>query len=135
MENVMENIISILNKKGYNTNLYKVATYGKPFLLSSVIYELKEENLLIMTPEAKVKIKDIIKASDYESTIIMFKEQYNFDTLPDGFELNGTSLYYNLNVLKDGEEIEFKTLVELDEEIKESTTNLEKWVNDLLNNS
>jgi len=126
-------VLSTLNKKGYYTQMFKIARIGNPFLISTLIHELKEQGLLNITNETKDKIKNIIKQSDYESTLIVFKEEYKFDNLPEGYKLIGTNLMYNLEILKDNDDIEMKTLVELDREHQESIKNLEKWAFNLSN--
>ena len=125
--------ISILNKKGYYTEMYSMATISKPFLVGAIIHDLVEEELLEINDNTKDKIKTIIKQSDYESTLIIFKEEYKFNNLPNGYKLIGKELSYNLSTLKDSAEIKIKTLLELDKEHNSSLKLLEEWANKLSN--
>ena len=104
--------ISILNKKGYYTEMFNRARISKPFLIGAIIHDLVEEELLEINDDTKDKVKNIIKQSDYESTLIIFKEEYKFNNLPKGYKLIGKELSYNLSTLKDSEDIEIKTLLE-----------------------
>ena len=125
--------ISILNKKGYYTEMFNRARISKPFLIGAIIHDLVEEELLEINDDTKDKIKNIIKQSDYESTLIIFKEEYKFNNLPKGYKLIGKELSYNLSTLKDSEDIEIKTLLELDKEHNNSLNYLEEWANKLSN--
>ena len=129
IENEMVDIISILNKKGYYTEVYSRAK------LSYLINNLIDKKLLNIDESNKDKIKEVINQNEYEATIIIFKEEYKFANLPKGFNLIGKDLYYNLSVLKDTEEIKFKSLSELDEESKNSIKLLKEWVSSLDNNN
>ena len=102
--------ISTLNKKGYYTEMFSRARISKPFLIGTIIHDLVEKELLEINEDTKDKIKNIIKQSDYESTLIIFKEEYKFNNLPKGYKLIGKELSYNLSTLKDSEDIEIKTL-------------------------
>ena len=51
--------------------------------------------------------------------------------MPAGFKLIDRDLCYYLEILKNDDDIELKTLTELDEENHESIKNLEKWAIDL----
>ena len=126
-------IISILNKKGYYTEMFSSARTSKPFLIGAIIHDLVEEELLEINEDTKDKVKNIIKQSDYESTLIIFKEEYKFNNLPKGYKLIGKELSYNLSTLKDSEDIEIKTLLELDKEHNSSLNLLEEWANKLSN--
>lgn len=123
--------ISILNKKGYYTESCCKATLSKPLMISNIIHNLIEEKLIEVNEYTTEKIRKIIDMSDFESTIIIFKKNYEFKNLPNGFKLIGKDLYYNLKILKDGQNIKFKSLVELDKENEESLKLLEKWANNL----
>lgn len=123
--------ISILNKKGYYTELCSKATLSQPFIISNIIHNLIEEKLIEVNEYTTEKMRKIIDMYDCESTIIIFKKNYEFKNLPNGFKLIGNDLYYNLKVLKDGPNIEFKSLVELDKENEESLKLLEKWAENL----
>lgn len=125
--------ISILNKKGYYTEAFNRARISKPFLVGAIIHDLVEEGLLEINNNTKDKIKNIIKKSDYESTFIIFKEEYKFNNLPNGYILIGKDLSYNLSTLKDDEDINIKTLLELDKEYDSSLHALEEWANELPN--
>ena len=126
-------IISVLNKKGYYTEVCSRAKISTPFLIGNLIHDLIEQELLEINCDTKDKIKNVIKQCDYESTIIIFKEKYEFDNLPNGFQLIGKDLFYYLSTLKDSEGIEFKELVELDKEYHNSLKLLDEWVNKLPN--
>ena len=110
-----------------------MARISKPFLVGAIIHDLVEEELLEINDDTKDKIKTIIKQSDYESTLIIFKEEYKFNNLPNGYKLIGKELSYNLSTLKDSAEIKIKTLLELDKEHNSSLKLLEEWANKLSN--
>lgn len=119
--------LSILNKKGYYTEMYSRAKIIEPFLIGIIINSFIEEGLLSINSQTRNIIAKAIRKADYEETLIVFKENYNFDTLPNGFKMNGKDLFYNLSIMKHSEEIELKTLIELDSEHNESIKNLEEW--------
>lgn len=123
--------LSILNKKGYLVEIAKRAKISKPFSISDLIYNLIEQKLLTVNEQTEEKIKKVIDYEDVESTSIMFKEKYQFKSLPKGYKLINNDLTYNLKVLKEGQSIEFKTLVELDHENQESIRALEEWALEL----
>lgn len=125
--------ISILNKKGYYTEIFSRARISKPFLIGAIIHDLVEEEMLEINDRTKDKIKNIIKQYDYESTLIIFKEEYKFNNLPKGYKLIGKVLSYNLSTLKENEDIKIKTLLELDKEHNSSLKLLEEWANKLSN--
>lgn len=125
--------ISILNKKGYYTEIFSRARISKPFLIGAIIYDLVEEEMLEINDRTKDKIKNIIKQYDYESTLIIFKEEYKFNNLPKGYKLIGKVLSYNLSTLKQNDDIKIKTLLELDKEHNSSLKLLEEWANKLSN--
>lgn len=133
VDNQLAKTISILNKKGYYTEMFSRARISKPFLIGAIIHDLVEEELLEINDNTKDKIKNIIKQSDYESTLIIFKEEYKFNNLPKGYKLIGKELSYNLSTLKDAEDIKIKTLLELDKEHNNSLNYLEEWANKLSN--
>ncbi len=133
VDNQLATTLSILNKKGYYTEMFSRARITKPFLVGTIIHDLREQGLITITDQTRNVIKNIIKQSDYESTLITFKEKYKFDNLPDGFKLIDKDLVYYLEVLKNHDDIELKTLVELDQEHHQSIKNLEKWAGDLPN--
>ena len=87
------------------------------------------KNLLVIGDEAKKIIK---------KTFIIFKNKYNFKTLPKRFHLVSTDteshLYFNLCALKKRNNIELKSLIELQKENEESLTDLEIWAKKLPNN-
>ena len=127
VDDALTKTISILNKKGYYTEVCKLADIQKPFLIGLLIHELIEEKLLELSEETVEKIKKIIKNADYESTIILFKKNYDFKCLPSGYKLNGRCLQYNLSILKESADIALKTLIELDNENVNSIDLLETW--------
>ena len=122
--------ISLLSKKGYLIEMYNLASIWRPFAISDLIYNLVNEKLLNADNNID-KIKKVIKNDDYESTIIVFKDKYKFDTLPNGYELKENTLYYNLSILKNTDDITFKSLVELDHELTRSINDLENWAQKL----
>ena len=122
--------ISILNKKGYHVDMFSCAKISKPFMISSIIHNLIEEELLNIEDDNE-KIKKAIKYDDVESTIIIFKENYKFDKLPNGYKLHDNRIFYYLSILKDTEKISFKSVVELDKELNNSISELEKWAENL----
>lgn len=89
--------------------------------------------MLEINNNTKEKIKNIIKQSDYESALIIFKEEYKSNNLPKGYKLIGKELSYNLSTLKDTEDIKIKTLLELDKEHNSSLKLLEELANKLFN--
>lgn len=125
--------ISILNKKGYYTDIFDKASIFKPFLISDLIVNLIKEDLLKINSDTKDKLKKIINHDDYESTMIVFKDKYKFESLPEGFKMIDNRLYYNLKILKGDNDINFKSLVELDKENNKSLKALEEWANKLPN--
>ncbi len=124
--------ISILNKKGYCTEKCSCAKISVPFNLASILMSLKEADLISF--EDADKVKNVIKYTDYAETTITFKEKYNFPILPKGYKQLNNHIFYHLKLLKDSEEIIFKSLIELDEELDESIKNLEDWAINLKNN-
>lgn len=113
--------------------MFSEARISKPFLIGAIIHDLVKEELLEINNNTKDRIKNIIKQSDYESTFIIFKEEYKFNNLPKGYKLIGKELSYNLSILKDTEDIKIKTLLELDKEHNSSLNLLEEWANKLFN--
>lgn len=128
-------VISILNQKGYYTELASKARIINPFLIGSLIHSLIEQQLLNINDNTKNKIKKIINNMDCESTIITFKNRYKFNNLPHGYKLLNQNLFYNLEILKNNDNIEIKTLAELEKEFLDSIKILEIWANALPNNS
>ena len=127
--------ISILNQKGYLVEMFSRARITKPFLIGALVHDLIEQELLVVNENTKDKIKKVINNSDYEATLICFKNEYKFDKLPTGYKLIGKNLHYNLKILKDSENIETKELIELYKEHEESIKNLENWAIDLPKNN
>lgn len=123
--------ISILNQKGYYIEMFSRAKISNPFMIGVIIHDLLEQELLYINDNTKDKIKDIIKKSDYEATIIIFKEAYKFNNLPTGYKLIGKDLNYNLSTLENSDDIKFKSLVDLDHELNKSIKDLEEWANKL----
>lgn len=126
-------IISVLNKKGYYTEMCSRAKISTPFLIGNLIHDLIEQELLEINCDTKDKIKNVIKQCDYESTLIVFKEEYEFYNLPNGFQLVGKLLTYHLSILEDSEDIKTKSLLELDKEHNSSLKILEEWATKLPN--
>ena len=126
----MANVLSILNKKGYYTEICSKPNISKPNLLGTIIHELIKEKLLEVNNDTKGKIKNILYPLDSESILIIFKEEYKFDDLPLGYKMSGKDLFYYLSALKD-DDIIFKSAMELDEEYKNSLKLLEDWASKL----
>ncbi len=122
--------ISILNKKGYYVDMFSVAKIGNPFRISDVIHNLIEEEVLDISNHNE-KIKKAIKYAASESTMIIFKENYEFDELPNGYEIHDNCIFYYLTILKDTENISFKSLVELENELTKSINDLQNWAEKL----
>ena len=122
--------ISILNKKGYYVDMFSIAKIGNPFRISDVIHNLIEEKILDIDNHND-KIKKAIKYAASESTMIIFKDNYKFDELPNGYEIHDNCIFYYLTILKDTETISFKSLVELDHELNKSLKDLEEWAKKL----
>lgn len=114
--------------------MFSVANILKVFSISELTHNLIEKGLLEINEETKQKIKEVISASDYEESLIIFKDDYKFDTIPEGFKIIGSHLYYPLSVLKDGDDISFKSLLELGEENRDSLNSLLEWAKKLPNN-
>lgn len=127
--------ISILNQKGYLVEMFSRARITKPFLIGALVHDLIEQELLVVNENTKDKIKKVINNSDYEATLICFKNEYKFDKLPTGYKLIGKNIHYNLKILKDSENIETKELIELYKEHEESIKNLEDWAIELPKNN
>ena len=100
-------------------------------MIGAPIHDLIEEKLLNINDGTKDIVKKIIKQYDYESTLIIFKEAYKFDILPNGYGLHDRYLSYTLSILEDNEDIKFKSLVVLDQEHNKSLKSLEEWANNL----
>lgn len=132
---LLAEVISILNKKGYYIDMFSVANILKAFSISELTHNLIEKGLLEINEETKQKIKEVISASDYEESLIIFKDDYKFDTIPEGFKIIGSHLYYPLSVLKEGDDISFKSLLELDEENRDSLKRLLEWAKKLPDNN
>lgn len=115
--------------------MFSRARITKPFLIGALVHDLIEQELLVVNENTKDKIKKVINNSDYEATLICFKNEYKFDKLPIGYKLIGKNLHYNLKILKDSENIETKELIELYKEHEESINNLENWAIDLPKNN
>lgn len=126
--------ISILNKKGYYVEACNKARVSNSLLIVNLINGLLAKKLLIMCDETK----KIIKKLDCETTFIIFKNKYNFKTLPKRFHLVSTDtkshLYFNLCALKKTDNVELKSLIELQKEDNESLNDLENWAKKLPNN-
>ena len=133
IDSQLAKIISILNKKGYYVKMCSRARISKPFLITDLIYNLQSKNLLIINEETK----KIIDQLDYESTFIIFKGKYNFNNIPKNFKLINTDseshLIFNLKALKNTNDIELKSLIEIDEEHNKSIKDLEIWAKKLPN--
>lgn len=71
--------ISILNQKGYLVEMFSRARITKPFLIGALVHDLIEQELLVVNENTKDKIKKVINNSDYEATLICFKNEYKFD--------------------------------------------------------
>ena len=63
--------------------------------------------------------------------MIIFKENYEFDELPNGYEIHDNCIFYYLTILKDTENISFKSLVELENELTKSINDLQNWAEKL----
>ena len=134
INNNLYEVIITLNNKGYLTNLTDKARISKPFIISCLIHELVEKKLLNVNDDNIEDIKKCIKSVDYESTIIEFKKDYKFKTLPKGFTYANKILSYNLSALKNKKGLHIKELLELDKENHKSLNELKKWVKSLPNN-
>lgn len=130
-EKEFNQILKELRKKGYIPENYYLARITKVFQGSSLIHELISNKLLEINDQNQEKLKEILEKNIYETTYITFKEKYNFKNLPDNYFLTEKTLMYSLSPVKDTNNITFKTLLELDEELKNSIINLKTWVNKL----
>ena len=122
--------ISILNKKGYYTEHANLAKITTLFSITNLLYELKQNNLINIKNNEQT-IKNIIESTIHEATSIMFKENYIFSNIPEGFIYDHNTLFYFIIVLKDSDNIEFKELLEMDKEREKSIQLLEEWANSL----
>ena len=122
--------ISILNKKGYYIDKFNVAKKSQSYIIFDLINNLTKEKVLDTENNPK-KIKKSIKYVDCESTMIIFKENYKFNKLPDGYKLYDNKIFYLLSILKDTEELSFKSLEELDDEFNKSIIDLQNWAEKL----
>lgn len=127
-----------LNKKGYYTTSYSRAHISRPFLAITILNELLSNNLITLNNE----VKEVIKKTEFEETFILFKNNYEFKSLPKNFKIiNGGDnchLFYHLSIFKEDNDIKLKTLKELDDEFEDSIKELNTWVNnlpDILNTS
>ena len=130
-DEIITEIINILKDKGYKIKSYRIARINQPFVISNIINDLVDNKLLEIKADNTEKVKKVIKNSDYEGSHITFEKAYDFSTLPAGYHLINDTLMYNLSILKDTNDIQFKSLVELDNELNESLIILEKWVREL----
>ena len=123
--------VSLLNKKGYHVNMCSNARISTTFLIGAIVQGLIDEKILEINNLTKNKIKKVIQQNDYQSIILIFEDDYKFKSLPEGFRLIGKNLTYYLSTFSDGNDIKFKTLIELDCERDESLKKLEEWANNL----
>lgn len=126
-------IIRILREKGYCVEYYHRANLDRVFIISNLIHDLESAKVLEIKENSIDKIREVIKASDYETTSLTFKEAYDFSLLPAGFIMINKCLITNLSILKDSTKLEFKSLVELDKELKESIEILKEWAQNVPN--
>lgn len=124
-------IIKILQEKGYYVEYYHKANLDRVFIISNLIHDLERTKVLEIQENNIDKIKDAIKCSDYETTSLTFKEAYDFPLLPDDFVMINNCLMANLSILKDSTNFEFRSLVELDKELKRCIEVLKKWAQDI----
>jgi len=130
VESKLAKTISILNQKGYYVDMFSVAKISNPFKISDAIHNLIEDKILDIDNHNE-RIKKAIKYAASESTMIIFKENYKFDELPEGYEAHDNRMFYYLTILKNTETISFKSLVELDHELDKSLKDLEEWAEKL----
>lgn len=131
------NAVAILNKKGYKTfascsGHYKTEFYEYFNEDISHLEEMKKDDHIIIK-----NIKDdgfdfwaeVTKTGIY----ILFDNEYDFGTLPDGFNLeisSNRSLIFH-DIYYYDESNNKKTRQEFEEEIKKYCEMLNKWANDL----
>ena len=109
-------------------------TANQPGMIIPVVitvYKDKSFTFITKVPPVAVLIKKAIKYAASESTMIIFKDNYKFDELPNGYEIHDNCIFYYLTILKDTETISFKSLVELDHELNKSLKDLEEWAKKL----
>ena len=120
-----------LNKKGYHIMAYNRARISRPFLAITILNKLSSSNLITLNNE----VKEVIKNTEFEETFILFKNNYEFKSLPKNFKIiNGKDnchLFYRLSILKENDDIQLKTLKELDDEHQESIKELNAWADNL----
>lgn len=134
VETSLAKTVSLLNKKGYHVDTCSNAKISTPFFIGSLVQGLIDENILKINNLNKNKIRKVIQQNDYEAIILNFEKNYRFPKLPKGFTLIKGVLIYSLSTFSDDNDIKFKTIMELDNERKESIKRLEEWANNLPNN-
>ena len=131
--NKLAEVISILNKKGYYTELCSKARLSQSLIVSDMLKDLINNKFIEINDNNIDQIKQLISTYGNISTHILFKEKYNFENLLNNCELVNNNLFYNINLLKEGKGIEFKNTKELDNEINRSFEELENWAKNLPN--
>ena len=131
--------ISLLNKKGYETYAscsghYKIEFYEWFDEDINKLEELKN-NPRIIIKNIKEKSFDYWSEVDKTLIYILFKKQYDFQILPEGFKIDTsegrTSIEYQINFYDEFGNRKKRNIVE--KEIEEKCNILKEWVEKLPN--
>lgn len=121
-EDKIAETIMILNKKGYLTNLYSVGDL--------INYNTAE----VMMPYIDRNVAQIDKMEHalFTAILIVFKDNYKFDRLPQGFEIvkGTTDLYCKINYFTDNV-FELKNITEIIDERNKYLEILNNWAKEL----
>jgi len=130
-------VVSILNKKGYHTYAscgghYKIEFYEWFDEDLSNLEEYKKDNRIIIK-NIKDNSFDFWSEVDFTSIYILFDKMYEFDSVPDLFEISNTDSrisieckvnYYDENNIK-------KKRVVVEDELDSLCDKLKKWAENL----
>ncbi|MGM9877563.1 MAG: hypothetical protein ACI33S_02835 [Bacilli bacterium] len=130
IEKNLNQVISKLQKKGYLVETCVEIILSKLFIISNLIEELKEVNIITDDTDKNNLLKAIDKV-DYQCLSIIFENEYQFKNIPKGFKLSKNHLVCFISVLKNRDTVEFKNLIELDHELSEIFKNLNDWADSL----
>lgn len=134
VDKALARTISLLNQKGYYVEMASKAKISIPLTISDFMQSLFSEKLLEVNDETEAKLKKVLNLFGFSSTLIIFKDTYEFNNLPEGFKLiKNDLLFYDLNILKNSDGFEIKSAIELDKENQLSLQLLEEWAYSLPN--
>ena len=128
--------IALLNKKGYLTHAscsghYKIEFYE--WFDEDIKYlEEYKNNPRIIIKKIKEKSFDYWSEVDKTQTYILFKKQYNFENLPEGFQKETSEDRTSISsIIKFYDDNGKKKRDIVENEIKENCKKLKKWVEKL----